>query len=177
NAMNRLWLLAAAVVVGQLANSMILPAVPLLARDFPQQASRAGLVITVYFAGFALAGLVAGPLADRFGRRPLLLGSLAVLACGSVACALAASFPALLIFRLVQAAGAAGTPVLSRAIIRDTWQDRDLARALGLLAMSMSLSPVVGPIVGGLLAGSVGWRWLFGVVAALAGLAILVVHA
>src|SRR5215475_8983141 len=109
--MSRLWLLALAVTVGQLANSMILPALPLLARDLSVPASSAGLIVTVYFAGFALAEPVVGPLSDRFGRRPLLLGGLAMLAAGSVACAFAASLSALLLFRLLQAAGAAGPPV------------------------------------------------------------------
>src|SRR5262249_27675496 len=126
---------------------------------------------------FALAGPLVGPLSDRFGRRSLLLGSLAMLVAGSVACAFAASLSALVLCRLVQAAGAGGTPVLARAIIRDTRQDRDLAAALGLLATSMGVSPVVGPLLGGLLAETVGWRWVFGVVAGLAAIAAVAVAA
>jgi DHA1 family bicyclomycin/chloramphenicol resistance-like MFS transporter len=176
-AMNRVWVLAAAIAVGQFANSMILPALPLLARDFAVPASRAGLVITAYFGGFALVGFIAGPLSDRFGRRPVLLGGLVLLAFSSLACALATSLAALLMLRFLEAAGAAGAPVLARAIVRDLWRDRDLARALGLLAMSMGVSPVLGPVLGGLVADSVGWRWIFGLVAGLAVLAAFVVYA
>jgi MFS transporter, DHA1 family, multidrug resistance protein len=176
-AMNRVWLLAAAVAVGQFANSMVLPALPLLARDFGVPAGSAGLVVTAYFAGFALVGIVIGPLSDRLGRRPLLLAGLAILAVGSVACALATSFLVLVACRLLEAAGAAGTPVLSRAIVRDTRQDRDLAGALGLLATTMAVSPALGPIIGGFVADTLGWRWLFGVLAVLATLAALAVYA
>jgi len=175
--MNPVWLLAAAVAIGQLANSMILPALPLLARDFVVSVGSAGLVVTAYFGGFALVGFFAGPLSDRVGCRPVLLGGLALLACGSLACALAASFSVLLICRLLEAAGAAGTPVLARAVIRDTRQGRGLAGALGVLAISMSVSPVLGPILGGFLADTAGWRWVFGFVAALAALASLGVWA
>jgi DHA1 family bicyclomycin/chloramphenicol resistance-like MFS transporter len=176
-AMNRVWLLAGAVAVGQLANSMILPVLPLLAREFDVTAGSAGLVVTAYFGGFAVIGIVIGPLSDRLGRRPLLLAGLAVLALGSAACALATSFLALLACRLLEAAGAAGTPILSRAIVRDTRQDRDLAGALGLLATTMAVSPVLGPIIGAFLADTLGWRGLFGVLAVLAAFAALAVYA
>jgi MFS transporter, DHA1 family, multidrug resistance protein len=117
-----------------------------------------------------------GPFSDRVGRRPLLLGGLLVLGTGSVACALAPTFAALLAFRLLEAAGAAGTPVLARAIVRDTRRDGELAGALGLLATIMSVSPVVGPIVGGIITDGLGWRWLFGILALLAALSALAAY-
>jgi DHA1 family bicyclomycin/chloramphenicol resistance-like MFS transporter len=175
--MRQILLLAAAIAVGQFANSMILPALPLLARDLGMPASRAGLVVTAYFAGFAAIGLVVGPLSDRFGRRPLLLGGSVVLALGSLACAFATSFSVLLGCRLLEAAGAGGTPAVSRAIVRDTRHGSDLAVALGLLATIMSVSPVVGPILGGLAAEAVGWRGLFGILSLLGLLAAIGVYA
>ncbi len=175
--MKQLLLLAVAIAVGQFANSMILPALPLLARDLGVPAGSAGLVVTAYFAGFAVIGLVVGPLSDHVGRRPLLVGGIALLALGSLACAFAASFAVLLACRLLEAAGAAGAPVLSRAIVRDTRQGGDLAAALGLLATIMSVSPVVGPILGGFVAEAVGWRGLFGFLAILGALASFAVYA
>ena len=163
--------LAAAIAVGQFANSMILPALPLLARDFGVAPASAGLIITVYFAGFSVVGLLVGPLSDRIGRRPLLLGGITMLCLGSLACAFASSFGLLLACRLLEAAGAAGTPIIARAIVRDTRKDDRLASALGFLATIMSVSPVLGPIAGGLLATDVGWRGLFGILAVLAALA------
>src|SRR5258708_14223599 len=117
--MNQVLLLAAAIAVGQFANSMILPALPLLARDLGVPAASAGLVVTAYFVGFAGVGLIVGPLSDHLGRRRLLLGGIAILSLGSLACAFAASFYVLLPCRLLQAAGPAGTPVLSPAMVRD----------------------------------------------------------
>lgn len=174
--MSRLLLLAAAIAVGQFANSMVLPALPMMARELNVPASSAGLAVTAYFAGFAIVGLVVGPFSDRVGRRPLLIGGLLVLAAGSVACALAPSFSALLAFRLLEAAGAAGTPVLARTIVRDTRRDGELAAALGLLATIMSVSPVVGPILGGLVTDGLGWRWLFGILALCAALSALAAY-
>jgi DHA1 family bicyclomycin/chloramphenicol resistance-like MFS transporter len=175
-AMIQVLLLAAAIAVGQFANSMILPALPLLARELGVPAASAGLVVTAYFVGFAGVGLIVGPLSDHLGRRRLLLGGIAILSLGSLACAFAASFAILLACRLLQAAGAAGTPVLSRAMVRDTHKDGDLAGALGLLATVMSVSPVLGPIAGGFLVDTMGWRWLFGFLAVLAALAALAVY-
>jgi DHA1 family bicyclomycin/chloramphenicol resistance-like MFS transporter len=175
--MRQLLLLAAAIAVGQFANSMLLPALPLMARELGVPASRAGLVVTAYFAGFAVVGLIVGPLSDRFGRRPLLLCGSAVLALGSLACAFAASFSMLLACRLLEAAGAGGTPVVSRAIVRDTRQGGELAAALGLLATIMSVSPVVGPILGGLAVEAAGWRGLFGILSLLGLLAAIGVYA
>lgn len=161
--MRQVLLLAAAIAVGQFANSMVLPALPLIARELGASPGRAGLVVTIYFAGFALVGLFVGPLSDRIGRRALLVGGLLVLACGSVACAFASGFAMLLACRALEAAGAAGSPVLARAIVRDTREGPELAAALGLLATIMSASPVVGPILGGFIAELLGWRWLFAI--------------
>jgi DHA1 family bicyclomycin/chloramphenicol resistance-like MFS transporter len=174
-ALGQILVLAAAIAVGQFTNSMVLPVLPLLAQDLGVSAGEAGMVVTVYFAGFAVVGLLVGPLSDRLGRRRLLVGGILLLTCGSLAGALATSFVALLMFRLVEAAGAAGTPVLARAIVRDKCDGDALAAALGLLATIMSISPVVGPLLGGLLAEIMGWRGLFGVLAAMAALAVLAV--
>jgi DHA1 family bicyclomycin/chloramphenicol resistance-like MFS transporter len=173
--MARLLLLAAAIAIGQLANSMVLPALPLLAREWALRPGQAGLIVTVYFAGFAASGLMIGPLSDRIGRRPLLLGSLALLAAGSLACSLAAGFAVLLACRVVAAAGAAGSPVLSRAIVRDTLQGKELAAALGLLATIQSVSPVVGPMLGGLVIDRLGWRVIFALPATASLLATMAV--
>lgn len=174
-ALSQILVLAAAIAIGQFTNSMVLPVLPLLARDLDVSAGSAGMVVTVYFFGFAVIGLIVGPLSDRVGRRRLLLGGMVLLACGSIACTLAGSFAALLAFRLVEAAGAAGTPVLARAMVRDQCEGAALAAALGLLATIMSVSPVVGPLLGGLLAGIMGWRGLFGVIAAMAILTVTAV--
>jgi MFS transporter, DHA1 family, multidrug resistance protein len=174
--MKHVLLLSWAIAVGQFANSMIVPALSLIARDLDVPPGKAGLIVTAYFFGFCVVGLLIGPLSDRTGRRRPLLAGIMVLAAGSIACSLAPTFAILLAFRVVEAAGAAGTPVLARAIVRDAQEGRELAAALGLLATAMSVSPVAGPILGGFLTDAIGWRWLFAIVSMMAICAAVAVY-
>jgi len=147
-----------AIALGQFGNSLLVPALPRLAQDFAIPVQHSSLAITLYFAMFALGSLIAGPLSDRYGRRlPLLAGlSLSILAC--VAVALSATFTLLLLARAVQAVGAAGTPVIARAMARDKLAGTRLTHLLGLLTLAMAVSPVLGPIIGGYVVAHADWR-------------------
>ena len=119
-----------------------------------------------FFVAFALGQLVAGPLSDRFGRKPLVLGGLAVFAAGSVLCALADTLPLLVLGRVIQALGACAASVLSRAIARDLFDGEALGRALALTMIAGAAAPGFSPLLGSVLAGLFGWRVTFLVVAA-----------
>jgi DHA1 family bicyclomycin/chloramphenicol resistance-like MFS transporter len=129
--------------------------------------------ITIFLAVFAVGQLAVGPISDRYGRRwPVLVG-FAVFFAGSVWCALAADLTSLLIGRIIQAAGACATSVLSRAIARDMFSGAALARAMALIMIAMAAAPGFSPLLGGALDHYFGWRSEFAHVAVFAGLGAL----
>jgi len=151
--------------------TMFLPSLGSLAEDFAISYGRATLAFSGYLVASAALQLLFGPLSDRYGRRPVALGAILAYTFASLGCALAPNFAVFLIFRLIQSA-IIGCAVMAPAIIRDMYEPGTAARRLGLMAMVMSLAPLFGPMVGGVLETSLGWRASFYVYAVL-GLALL----
>ena len=129
--------------------------------DLPEDSNRVSQVITVYFLGLAVAQLVWGPLADRFGRKKILYCSITVYALGAVLSALAPSFVWLLVGRFVWGAGAAGTRVVAIAIVRDSFEGSKMAQAMSQIMAVFVLVPVFAPSFGALLIGLFSWQSLF----------------
>lgn len=168
-------LLAAMTALGPLATSMYLPAFPAMTRAFGVGADQIQLTLSVYMIGLAVAQLVSGPLADRFGRKPLLLTGMALFALGSLGCMLAETITTLLAYRFLQAFGAAAGMVLSQAVVRDTFAPSDAARMLAYMGSTAALAPAVAPLVGGALLVQFGWPAIFAVLMAYAALTLAVV--
>ncbi|MBY6034498.1 multidrug effflux MFS transporter [Marinobacter daepoensis] len=163
-ALTSIWttiLLAAAVALGPLAVDMYLPALPQIGADFHTGTDQVQLTLSLYLAGFALAQLICGPLADRFGRKPIMVGGFLLFALASVGCALATNIETLQLSRFLQALGGSAGPVLGRAIVRDIYTPRDAAKILALLASIMALAPAVAPTLGGLMVAGFSWHWIF----------------
>ena len=99
-------LLTTLVALGPLSTDLYLPALPTLARVFASDAAGVQLTLSVFLAGFACGQIFYGPLSDRFGRRPLMLGGLALFCAGSIGCVFATSIEMLVLARFVQALGA-----------------------------------------------------------------------
>ncbi|WP_440639846.1 multidrug effflux MFS transporter [Bradyrhizobium sp. PUT101] len=154
--------------MGTLATNILLPSLPQIAISLNVTSAAVTSAITAFLAVFGLGQLLVGPLSDRYGRRwPVLIG-FAVFFGGSVWCGLANDLSNLLAGRIVQAAGACATSVLSRAIARDMFSGAALARAMALIMIVMSAAPGFSPLLGGALDHSFGWRSEFALVAAFA---------
>jgi DHA1 family bicyclomycin/chloramphenicol resistance-like MFS transporter len=161
-------LLTAMVALGPISTDLYLPSLPAIGAAFAVGNGEVQLTLSVFLAGFAVSQLVYGPLSDRFGRRPVILGGLTLYLLASIACALAPDIELLILARFLQAVGACVGPVLGRAVVRDIYGREGAARMLSYMGMAMALAPAVGPILGGFLQVWFGWRANFAVLAAFA---------
>lgn len=151
----------ALMTLSALATDAMLPAFPAMAKHFGVTEASIQSVVSVFMIGYALPHLLIGSLADRFGRRPILLGGLAVYLVGAVVAWAAPSLTALLIGRFVQGLGASAGPIMSRAVLRDLYQGRELGRMLSYAMIFFSAAPLLAPAVGTALLAVAQWRAIF----------------
>jgi DHA1 family bicyclomycin/chloramphenicol resistance-like MFS transporter len=119
------------------------------------------LTISLYIVGLALAQLTCGPLSDRFGRRPVILGGFAIATCAGLGAIVATSAGSLILMRVLQAIGGATGVAIGRAIIRDLFGRERAAQMLSFIASAMAVAPMVAPLVGGLIDRWFGWQAIF----------------
>ncbi len=146
--------------IGALSMNIFLPALPAMASFFDVEYALIQLAISAYLGVVALLQIIIGPLSDRYGRRPVLLGGLGIFLFATLGCILATNIETLLGFRMLQAAVASGI-VLSRAIVRDMVPPEKAASMIGYVTMGMSLMPMIGPALGGVLNDAFGWQSSF----------------
>jgi MFS transporter, DHA1 family, multidrug resistance protein len=170
----RVAILAALASSGTLATNILLPSLPQMATSLHVSTAEVTASITVFLIVFAFGQLAVGPLSDRYGRRIPVLAGFAIFIAGSICCGVATNLPQLLAGRMVQAAGACATSVLSRAIARDLYTGTALARVMSLITIAMAAAPGFSPLLGGALDHYFGWRSEFvfvGIFAAVAATA------
>ena len=126
--------------------------------DFQVPLSAAQAAISVVLLGCACAQLFVGALADRYGRRPVLSVAISLFIAASVGMAFAPSLPTLLLFRFLQGASAAAGPILARAIVRDVYNRGDGARVLSIVAMGLTLIPLLVPSLNAFIVAQFSWR-------------------
>lgn len=158
-----------------LAIDMYLPAMPSIARDLGVDAGAVQITLTAYTAGFALGQLLHGPLADSFGRRPVLLIGIVLFGIAAVVSATTNGIEALTYVRVAQGFAGAAAAVVIQAIVRDMFDREDFSRTMSFITLVITLAPLVAPLIGGYLALWFGWRSIFWVLAIFAALVILAV--
>ena len=169
-------LLAALVALGPLSVDVYLPAMPTMMVALDTDIRHMHLTLSSYLTGFALFHLACGPLADRFGRKPILIGGTVLFVAACVGCSLAETVDELVFFRFIQGIGACVGPTLARAVARDIFGPTRAARALSLIAMMMALAPAIAPAMGGVMMLWLPWPSIF-VFLAVYGIAmILLIH-
>jgi len=143
-----------------LSLNMFMPSLSHMADDFGVSYGMMNISVSGYLAVTAVLQIIMGPLSDRYGRRPVLLGSALVFCVASIGCIFSTNIWGFLIFRILQGAIISGT-ALSRAIVRDMMDPTDAVKVLGTIAMAMSVAPMFGPMLGGILDSLFGWRIVF----------------
>ncbi|MEQ1718462.1 MAG: multidrug effflux MFS transporter [Hyphomicrobium sp.] len=155
-------LTAALMALTALSIDIMLPALPAIGTALGVESDNdRQKVIILYMAGFAAGQLIYGPLSDRYGRKPVLLGGLALFVLGSLGALISNSFDTLLAARLVQGLGAASPRVVAIAVVRDLYEGRQMARVMSLAMMVFILIPVLAPSLGQALLHFGDWHLMF----------------
>jgi len=129
-----------------LSTDMYLPAIPLLQKIWQQPLSIINLTLVGFFISYCICLLFYGPLSDRFGRRrPLLIG-IGIYIVASFLCAVSNNAAALIIFRVLQAAGGASSSVLALAITKDVYEEHERGKIFAYIGVIMALAPMLSPI-------------------------------
>lgn len=159
-------LIAVLMALGALGIDTMLPALPEIGHDLNAAARDLPLVIVMFSGGFGAAQLIHGPLADRYGRRPVLVGSMVLYILMNLVCAAAKSFDLLLISRVCAGVAIAATRVVTIALIRDCYSGRAMARVSSLAVMTFMIFPIIAPGIGQWIVNLGGsWRLIFNMIA------------
>ncbi|MBV8508967.1 MAG: MFS transporter, partial [Xanthobacteraceae bacterium] len=155
------FLLGALMMVNVLSIDMTLPAMPALGAAFSAAPEQIQLTLSLYLAGYAAGQIFIGPLSDRFGRRRVLVGGLAMYSLATLACAASPRIGILIAARLLQGIFASGGPVMVRAIVRDHFEGARAAHTMSSLTTVFAVGPLLAPIIGGALLVRYGWPSIF----------------
>ena len=151
-------LLGGLIAVAPLAMDIYLASMPSMAGALAASDEKVQLTLSLYMYAWGAAQIVVGPLTDRFGRRPALMGGLGLFIAASAVCAAARSIDTLIAARVVQAVAMASVAVVPRAVVRDLYAGEQAARMLSLMGVVLGIAPVVAPIIGSHLHVWFGWQ-------------------
>ena len=144
-----------------LSTDLYLPALPTMGTQFKAAPNVINLTLMLFFITYSLGTLVWGPLSDKYGRRPVLVAGMLVYIVASVLCANAWNVYALIVFRVLQAAGGSTAGAVATAIVKDVYDGRRRESILALVQSMVLISPAAAPMVGSLLLAFTSWRGVF----------------
>lgn len=148
-----------------LAIDMYVPALPSMQREFAVSEAYLNLTMFVFFLFAAVGVVLAGPISDQRGRKPLLLAGCGTFAAASFLCAVAPTVEAVIAFRLVEAVGYGFVMTIVTALVKDAYAGEDLKVAMTFLQSLVIIGPAIAPFLGTLLLSIGGWREVFGFLA------------
>ena len=151
-------LLVLLAMLGPLTLNILVPSLPGMVKSLNTTKESVQLTLSLYLLGIAVSQLVLGPMADRFGRRPVVLGALALYVVTSLAASLATNVEVLIVTRILQSFGASAGLTLGRTMIRDLYERDHAASMIGYVTMAMVVAPMLAPSIGALIDTQFGWR-------------------
>lgn len=159
--------------IGSISIDIYLPAFEVMATYFKVPIVRIETTVTVFLLGMAFGQLFIGPFSDVYGRKlPLRAGLIIYIIC-SICCMLTGSFLLFLLFRFIQGLAGSACQVISRSLVNDIYGDRSAAHVFTILQILMGISPILAPMIGGMLAEADTWKLLFLIMASISGLGLL----
>jgi len=143
---------------GPLSVDLYLPSLPEVGRSLAASEPTVQLTISLYLVGYAIGQILYGPVSDRFGRKPVLLAAFLIYCAGTIVCIGAPRIDWLIAGRIAQALGASGALIVTRAVVRDLYEGPRAGHQLSIMGVIMGFTPIIAPVVGGVLLTWSGWR-------------------
>jgi DHA1 family bicyclomycin/chloramphenicol resistance-like MFS transporter len=167
-------ILGALSTISPFAIDLYLPAIPQIAHDLGTTAARVSMSIASYFIGLCAGQLLYGPLLDRYGRKRPLYAGVLLFIFASIGCVASNTVEVLIAFRVLQGLGGCVAQIDAIAMVRDFFPVEDSSRIISMLILILGVSPLLAPTVGGIVATTLGWHWIF-LILAIVAVAIMMV--
>ncbi|KAH7370028.1 major facilitator superfamily domain-containing protein [Rhexocercosporidium sp. MPI-PUGE-AT-0058] len=155
------WLVALAAWFSTLSSFIYYPSIPLIVSDLRLSIAQINISITIYMAVSAIAPSITGDASDIYGRRPLYLFTLSLYLLANIGLACQSSFAELLLLRGLQSAGISGAFSIAYGVVADISMLSERGSYVAALSFGITTAPALGPLMGGALSYSLGWRWIF----------------